>query len=399
MAFATPRNIAIAAAVAVVAVGGGAWLLTSQSGSDGGQAATSGPGAPGGGRPGGPGGRGPTEIIAVQAASREFVSRIEALGTLEPREQVNLTANAADRVTGVFFEDGQRVRKGAVLMRLSTEEETAQLEASQAMLKEAQRALERNKRLSAEGAISETELQRSIRDADSASANVRAIEARLRDRVLVAPFNGVLGFRQISTGAYVSPGQVVATLIDDSSMRLEFAVPSIFLGSLRTGLAINGQTRDLPGQTFTGSLTSIDNAIDPVTRMVKVRATLPNEEGALKAGMFMTVNLASQSRISLSVPEIATIAEGSRTFVFVVDQTKQPAIANKVEVQLGERERGVIEVVSGLSSGDLVVTDGLLKIRPGAPVQVRAAQPAAEDGDSARLAAGDAPSDKAGLRQ
>jgi membrane fusion protein (multidrug efflux system) len=398
MALASPRNIAIAAAAAVVVLGGGAWWMSSQGGADGAHAA-GGPGrGPGG--PGGPGGRGATEVVAVPVTPLEFMSQIEALGTLEPREQVNLTANASDRVTGVYFEDGQRVRKGAILMRLSTDEENAQLEASQATLAEAQRTLERNKRLSAEGATSESELQRSVRDADSASANVRAVEARLRDRVLVAPFSGVVGFRQVSSGAFVSPGQVVGRLIDDSSMRLEFAVPSVFLTSLRVGLPIEGKTADLMGMTFNGSLTSIDNAIDPVTRTVKVRATLPNEEGHLRTGMFMTVNLASQPRTSLAVPEIATVAEGSQTFVFVVDQTKQPAVANKVEVELGERQRGVIEVVSGLQSGDLVITDGILKIRPGAPVQVRTAPlPAGGEEGAARLAAGDAPSDKAGLRQ
>src|SRR5262249_42609535 len=152
---------------------------------------------------------------------------------------------------------------------------------------------------------------------------------------------------------------------------------------------------------FTGELTSVDNAIDSVTRSVKVRATLPNRDGALKTGMFMSVALMSKDRQSLAIPEISVVAEGSKTYVFTVAEGK----AKKTEVTLGARERGVVEVVSGLNSGDMVVTDGVLKVRPGAPVKVQAAPPPAlvesdslDGGGDPRLAAGEGPSDKAGLR-
>jgi membrane fusion protein (multidrug efflux system) len=208
----------------------------------------------------------------------------------------------------------------------------------------------------------------------------------------------VLGFRQVSVGAYVSPGQPVATLIDDSQMRLEFGVPSIEINNLRVGLPIDATTADIPGRTFSGTLTSIDNAVDPVTLAVKVRATLPNRDGALRAGTSMRVLLKSKPRTSLSVPEIAVIAEGSKNFVYVVDQTRQPATVKKAEVQLGTRERGFVEVVGGLQSGDMIVTDGVLKLRPNAPVRIKSSQPPAEAGEP-KIAGGGAaegPSDRAG---
>lgn len=404
MPLAKPKLVAAIIAVAVVAVGGTAFLVTqghdapksapnsAMGGAPGGR-----PGAPGGG-PGG--GRGATQVTAAITQAREFSSRIEALGTLEPRERVALTANASDRVTGVFFEDGQRVRRGTTLITLAVDEERAMLASAQAMQAEATRQLERNQRLSNDGAVSLLSLQQSQRDAESSAANVSAAQARIRDRTLVAPFDGVLGFRQVSVGAFVSPGQVVATLIDDTQMRLEFGVPSIFVSDLKTGLTIKATTADVPGRIFEGQMTSIDNAIDPVTRSVKVRATLPNKDGALRAGTFMTVDLMSRTRTSLAAPEIAVIAEGPKTFVYVVDQTSQPATAKKVEISIGVRERGVVEVVSGLNSGDLVVTDGVLKLRPGAPVKVNASQPEKQqDAGEPRLAAGEGPSDKAGLRQ
>jgi membrane fusion protein, multidrug efflux system len=402
------KLLAAAIAAVVVTVGGVAFFATQKPhGPQSAEAAQQrGPGGSGGGQrgPGGSGGRGgaPIEVTAVAVTAREFASQIEDLGTLEPRERVVLTANAADRVTGVFFEDGQRVARGKTLMTLVNEEERAQLEAAEATYANARLVYERNQRLASNDAIAQLELERSKSSAEAAQANVSAIQARLRDRVLVAPFSGILGFRQVSTGAYVSPGQAVATLIDDSQMRLEFGVPSIFVKDLRVGLPVEAATADIPGRVFNGQLTSIDNAIDPVTLSVKVRATLPNQDGALRAGTSMNVTLKSKPRQALSVPEIAVIAEGSDTFVFVVDQRQQPPTVAKTQVMLGLRERGLVEVVSGLQTGDLVVTDGVLKVRPNAPVRVNTVSelPLAGGGEGdPRLAAGEGPSDKAGLRQ
>jgi membrane fusion protein (multidrug efflux system) len=280
-------------------------------------------------------------------------------------------------------------------MTLVNEEEQSQLESARATEANARLVYERNQRLASAEAVAQLELERTKSAFEAASANVGAVQARLRDRVLVAPFSGVLGFRQVSLGAYVSPGQTVATLIDDSQMRLEFGVPSIYLADLRPGLEINAVTKDIPGRSFVGKLTSIDNAIDPITLAVKVRATLPNSDGALKAGSSMSVQLVSKPRSSLSVSEISVIAEGSKNFVYVVDQSKEPATAVKTEVTLGTRERGTVEVLTGLKSGDLVVTDGVLKVRPGGPVRVRQADGPAVAG----RATGQGTSDKAGLAQ
>jgi membrane fusion protein, multidrug efflux system len=407
MALTRKQLIIGAVAAGVLAVGGIAFAALNSGGDskDAPQMAGGRPGGPGGG-PGGPGGgsggpgggRGgpPTQVEAVVTEARVFSSRIEALGTLEPRERVILTANAADRVTGIFFEDGQRVSQGKVLVTLVNEEEQSQLASAKAAEANAKLVFERNERLASAEAVAELELERTKSAYEAASANVGAVQARLRDRVLVAPFSGVLGFRQISMGAYVSPGQAVATLIDDSQMRLEFGVPSIYLADLRPGLEINAVTKDIPGRTFVGKLTSIDNAIDPVTLAVKVRATLPNTDGALKAGSSMSVQLVSKPRTSLAVSEISVIAEGSKNFVYVVDQSQQPGKTVKTEVTLGTRERGTVEVLAGLKSGDVVVTDGVLKVRPGSAVMVR---PAGSGAVAGQMATGPGSSDKAGLAQ
>ena len=190
MLIAKPRLVAAAIAVAVLAAGGLAFIAFNKPSSTTEAAGPSrGPGGPPGRGPGGrQGGGPPTQVSAIPATPYEFSARIEDLGTLEPRERVVLTANAADRVTGVFFEDGQRVAKGKTLVTLVNEEEVAQLASSQATYDNARQVYERNQRLATNDAIAQLELERSKSSSEAAQANVAAIQARLRDRVIVAPF-------------------------------------------------------------------------------------------------------------------------------------------------------------------------------------------------------------------
>jgi membrane fusion protein (multidrug efflux system) len=187
----------------------------------------------------------------------------------------------------------------------------------------------------------------------------------------VAPFDGVLGFRQVSVGSLVRPGDVVATLIDDSVMRLDFAVPSIFLGSLKPGLTIEARSDDLPGATFTGTVDSINNSIDPVTRSVRVRAMIPNADGRLKAGVFVAVSLLAQPREALSVPEGALQPLGPETFVWTVSEGPSGPVANRVKVEIGLRQAGRVEVLAGLAPGQRVVIEGALRLREGGAIIVR----------------------------
>jgi membrane fusion protein (multidrug efflux system) len=164
---------------------------------------------------------------------------------------------------------------------------------------------------------------------------------------------------------------------------------------------IEARTADVPDRIFEGKVTSIDNAIDPSTRAVKVRATLQNREGLMRSGMFMTVDLSPKPHAGLAIPEISVVAEGSDNFVFLVDQTRQPAVAVKTPVTIGIRERGIVEITTGLHAGDLVITDGVLKVRPNGPVKVQSQErPAAtvKSGD-ARVAVGEGPSGNVDLRQ
>ncbi|ACT60863.1 efflux RND transporter periplasmic adaptor subunit [Hirschia baltica] len=312
----------------------------------------------------------PPSVFVENVQSREFSLNIEALGTLEPNEKVDLTLNVADRVTAIFFDDGQRIEEGKTLLSLAQREQVALVEAAEATLDEATTQLDRVMRLSKENAIAQSEVDQARRDRDNASAQLRAVQSRQKDRVLVAPFDGVLGFRMVSVGTYVRAGDVVATLIDDSEMKLEFAVPSTFLRSLKQGTPISAYTSDLPGETFNGMIATIDNAIDPITRSIKVRAILPNPDQVLKSGMFMQVTLKTTPRNSPSIPEEAVQSVGPDTFVYVINDINGKKIATRKQVQLGARQSKYVEIISGVETGDVVITEGIMRVREGSEVSI-----------------------------
>ena len=314
--------------------------------------------------------RGPSSVFAEAVAEREFAVRIEALGTLEPNEMVDLTLNTADRVQSLYFDDGQRVRKGKTLLSLAQREQIALTEAADANAEEAAQQLERIERLAARKAVSQAELDEAKRNVNAANAQLRAVQSRQKDRVLVAPFDGILGFRQVSVGSYVRPGDTVARLIDDSEMNLEFTVPSTFLRSLSPGTKVIARTDDLPGMNFDGEIATIDNAIDPVSRSVRVRATLPNPERILMSGMFMEIMLTADPRTSLAIPEEAVQPVGPKTFVFKVDDNNGTLAAKRTEVKLGALDNGYLEVLSGLTSSDKVITEGIIRVRNGSPIKI-----------------------------
>ena len=315
--------------------------------------------------------RGPASVFVERVAERDFSVRIEALGTLEPNEVVDLTLNTADRVQSLYFDDGQRVRKGKTLLSLAQREQAALTEAAEATANEAALQLERIERLAKSNAVSKAELDEARRNVNSAKAQLRAVQSRQKDRILVAPFDGILGFRQVSVGSFVRPGDTVARLIDDSEMNLEFTVPSTFLRSLKPGTKVIAKTDDLPGMNFDGEITTLDNAIDPVSRAVRVRATLPNPERILMSGMFMEIVLTADPRKSLAIPEESIQPVGPKTFVFKIDDSGDKPVAKRTEIKLGALDQGYVEVMSGLLETDTVITEGVIRVRDGSAVKIQ----------------------------
>ena len=311
----------------------------------------------------------PIPVIASEVRVDRFADRIEALGTLKANESVTITANVTETVSALFFDDGQRVDQGQVLVEMTSAEEHALLEEARAREAEAERQFERVKSLVAQRSASESLLDERRRDLDTARALLVAIESRLADRLVKAPFAGVLGLRNISPGALVEPGDPITTLDDDSVMKLDFAVPSVLLPDLAPGLGIEARARAYGDRSFEGEIRSIDSRVDPVTRSVQVRALIPNPERRLRPGVLMQVELLRNPRDGLVVPESALLHQGRDHFVMVLAEGNT---AERRQVRIGARRPGEVEILEGLAAGEKVITHGNDKVRPGQEVAVRA---------------------------
>lgn len=313
----------------------------------------------------------PPAVFVAEVKLAQFADRLEALGTLRANESVILTASVTETVTNIFFDDGDRVMAGKALLEMTSAEEHALLEEARATVGEARRQYERVKFLEAKGTAAKSLLDERRREWETARARLTAIESRLDDRLVRAPFSGVVGLRNISVGALVEPGDVITTLDDDSVMKMDFSVPSTYLEVLRPGLVIVARGRAYPKRSFQGVVKSVDSRIDPVTRSLVVRAVLPNDDRSLKPGMLMQVELLGNPRETLVIPEEALIPQGSKQFVLVVDEANGHTVVRR-EVQLGGRRPGEAEILQGLASGEKVITDGAFKVSPGQAVIVHA---------------------------
>lgn len=312
-------------------------------------------------------------VVAFEAKLMTFRDRVEALGTLRANESVALTAVVTDKISAIKFEDGDRVEKDQILVEMTTAEESALMEEARSTLEEARAQYERSKSLTNRRLTPETVFDQRRRDFQTAAARVAAMEARLSDRVLRAPFAGRIGLRTVSVGSLVNPGDVIARIEDDSVMKLDFSVPSTFIATLKPGLEIAAKARGFGEETFTGKVASIDNRIDEITRTIRVRAIVPNPERRLVPGLLMNIELYKNPREAVAVREEALVPIGTDTYVFVIDMQKMTVERRRIET--GTRRPGIVEVTAGLEAGETVVSDGTLKLRPGAAVSILSTAP------------------------
>ncbi|HET9033191.1 MAG TPA: efflux RND transporter periplasmic adaptor subunit [Dokdonella sp.] len=305
----------------------------------------------------------PVTTTVVEPTS--WVDSIEAVGTTKASESVTLTTKITETVRKVNFTDGQHVDAGDVLVELTSGQQVAALAEAQATYKDAERLMERNDDLVRQGTVSKQVADTARATHDSAKARVALLRAQLADRVVTAPFSGVLGLRQVSVGALVSPGTVITTLDDIETINLDFSLSERYFAKLTKGLELTATAVAYPGRKFSGHVVSVDSRVDPLTRSVLVRAEIPNPDHALRAGMLMTVNVLQPAREVLAVPEIAIEQVGTGSYVYIVGSDNTVA---RVEVSLGERQDGRVEVTRGVEAGARVVVDGTVKLRDGSMI-------------------------------
>ena len=261
-----------------------------------------------------------TPVIVTSVTLQEFADVVEALGTLNAKESVDLTSPVTEIVTKISFTDNQRVKQGDVLVEMDIAEEQAELAEQKSILAEAKRQVKRLTPLVKEGAASASALDENKRNLEGATARIKAIQARINQRILKAPFDGVLGLRNVSIGALAQPGNIITTIDDDRVMKIDFSVPEIFLATLKPGVVVLAETEAFADKVFRGEIAHVDSRVDPVTRSIRARALGKNEDGLLKPGLLMLVKLQKNPRTALLIPEEALIVNGTNNFVFVVNE-------------------------------------------------------------------------------
>lgn len=323
------------------------------------------------------GGDRPVTVTTQVLRPQPWNDTLQALGTVKARESVTITAKVSETVQRVHFDSGDVVAAGQPLVTLSGQAQQAELAAAQAQAVEADRLFRRQSELAAQQLVARSALdtQRAARDA--ANARVAEIRANLGDRVIRAPFAGVLGLRQVSPGTLVTPGTAIATLDDTARVFVDFPVPELRLAELAAGQRLSGRTDAYADRSFDGIVSTVDARVDPTTRAITVRGDFINTDRTLRPGMLLRVELQRPQRQALLLPEISVVQVGSDTFVYRV---KADGTVERVDVTVGTRRDGLAEIATGVQAGDRIVVDGTGKLRPGAKVvEAKAAAPQPAD--------------------
>jgi len=303
------------------------------------------------------------DVEAVKIA--KFEERTEALGTVKARESVTLTSTVTELVDKIYFQEGQQVKKGELLVSLEQTEEQAALHQAELSVAEENRLYLISKRLYEKRAVAQTDYEKQLYAHRLAVSKYDSALASVQKRNITAPFAGQVGIRQVSPGTLVSPGTAITTLDDLTVVKVSFTLPEVFLAGIRQGEAVEARCAAYPSRRFHGRVTVIDSRVDSETRAVTILAEFANADGVLRPGMLMSLDVIGSSRQSPALPEKALLAYGTRHYVFVV---KPDRTVVKTAVEIGQRNFGTAEVLSGVKTGDLVVSEGVGKIVDGQKV-------------------------------
>jgi membrane fusion protein (multidrug efflux system) len=316
----------------------------------------------------------PTAVEVTKVTAVRLALDAAAVGSLRSNESVTLRPETAGRIATIDFRDGVPVRKGTVLVALDAAMQAAELEQARAHRELARSTQQRNEELFQKKFISKQALDASAATLRVQEAAVSLAEAKLAKTQIRAPFAGVVGIRNISIGDYVKEGQELINLEDIATLKVDFRLPEATLPQLKLGQPLEVTVDALPGAKFTATLDAVDPLVEAAGRSLSLRARLANDAGKLRPGMFVRVRLVLAEKENASMlPEQALVPDPAGAFVYRVVDGK----AEKVKVKTGVRRDAQVEIVDGLNAGDIVVSAGQLKLRPGAAVRDVAVPPPA----------------------
>ncbi|MDR1827945.1 MAG: efflux RND transporter periplasmic adaptor subunit [Methylobacteriaceae bacterium] len=316
-------------------------------------------------------------VETTQAVAGTIAEIREAVGNARAFNSIPVTTKVSGVIETIEFSEGELVTEGEELVSLNRDEQIADKERAQAELRKAEaqrdelaRRLERATQLQKTGSgaaaqVDDISAQLRAQEAAmaSAAAAIRVAEARLRDLIIRAPFKGRVGSRNVSVGAYISPGTIITTLDDLSTIRIDFSVPENLLGRLQQGQVVRALSAAYPNREFVGKVSVIDTRVDSVARSVRLTADFDNPDEALKTGMYLSVRLeVANKQEAVLVPEESVVSDGLKHYLYVVGPQN---VVERRGLIIGQRQRGYAEILSGVKAGETVIVRGIQRVRPG----------------------------------
>lgn len=292
---------------------------------------------------------------------------LEFIGTAVSNESVDITSSVTQKVTEINFSDCDFVKKGDVLVRQNIDKQLAIKKQAEINLHEQERELARITTLRKKKVIAAKEFDLQNTRVQDAQAKLAEIEEEIRERTIVAPFDGMLGLRKISIGALLSPGTVITTIDDIKKIKVDFSVPEKYLSLITKGCKIEATSIALPGKKFFGTVQAISPRISETSRSMTVRGIIENDDYLLRSGMMLNVTIEMQDRNAIQIQESAILNAGEKHYVYIVDSENR---AKQKEVKIGERRDHLVEITKGLTSSDRVIVEGIVKISDGDIVKI-----------------------------
>lgn len=382
-----------AAVLGLAAAGLAAWWWqnsppATQTAAAGAPATAAAPGGRGPGGAGGPGGGGPAAVEVAMAQAVRLTDDVQAVGSLKSNQGVMLRPEVSGRVQKIGFAEGQRVRRGQLLVQLDDTLQQAQLQQAEAQASIARTNLQRSRELLAQGFVSQSAVDQNAAALQVAEAQVALARVQLARMKVLAPFDGTAGIRSVDVGDYIKDGADIVNLEDLSSLRVQFALPERTIDRLRVGQPVDLQVDAFPGRSFKARVQAIDSQVDANGRALQVVAQVDNTGALLKPGMFARPRVVFSVREgAVVVPEEALVPLGGKQMIYkVVDGPDGKPVSSRLEARIGLRLPGRVEVLEGLQPGDRVVTAGHARLQRGDGVPLRVVDLARPSG--ARPAAG-----------
>jgi membrane fusion protein, multidrug efflux system len=319
----------------------------------------------------------PPEVVSTAAAQRQvWETTLSAVGSVITAKGVSLSNDAPGLVSRIHFESGDMVKQGAILVELDTSVERAQLASLRARRELAEISVKRSTALASSGAVAQSQVDADSSSFKSLTADAGALSAQIARKVIRAPFSGKLGIRQVNLGQYLAPGTTVTTLEAEKSIFVDFALPQQDLPKLRTGMTVRALQSGSSQSFGEGVISAIDPAVDPMTRTIKVRASLQDAEDKLRPGMFLRVEVVLPEKSEVvAVPQTAIVHASYGDSVFLGEEKPGPdgkprKVARQQFVKVGTKRGDFVSVLDGLKADEEVVTAGAFKLRNGLPLAV-----------------------------